>query len=186
MKFEADIIEFLQANASVGFIKLFQFITLFGSLLGAFIVFFILFFTKRNLSYAFLATYIVAVVFNKVLKAIIMRDRPFETYDTIANYDDVSGYSMPSGHSQSAGVLATFIFYLILTVSTKKSTKILGFISCLLYVVLIAFSRMVLGAHYLSDTIVGIMVGILFAIFGILIYNKVIKKKKDKSIRLRE
>ena len=115
MKFEADIIEFLQTNASVGFIRLFQIITLFGSILGAIIVFVILFFKKRSFSYAFLITFIVASVINKILKAIIMRDRPFVTYETIINYGDASGYSMPSGHSLSAGVFAPFLFCLFLT-----------------------------------------------------------------------
>ena len=181
MKFEADIIEFLQTNASVGFIRLFQIITLFGSILGAIIVFFILFFKKRSFSYAFLITFIVASVINKILKAIIMRDRPFVTYETIINYGDASGYSMPSGHSLSAGVFATFIFYLILTSSKHLSTKILGGISCTLFAVLVAFSRMVLGVHYLTDTIVGIILGILFAIIGIIIYNNIVKKKKGRK-----
>ena len=177
MKFEADIIEFLQANASVGFIKLFQIITLFGSILGALVVFVILFIKKRSLSYAFVVTFVFATIINKILKSIIMRDRPFESYQTIMNYGDAGGYSMPSGHSLSAGLYATFIFYLILISSKNLWTKILGGISCFLFTVLIAFSRMVLGVHYLTDTITGIILGILFAIIAIIIYNNIVKKK---------
>ncbi len=186
MKFEADIIEFFQNNTSIGFIKLFQFLTLLGGLLGALIVFFILFFKKRSLSYAFLITFIIASIFNKVLKAIIMRDRPFEVYDYIENYGNEGGYSMPSGHSLSAAIFASFIFYLIIISSRQKSTKILGGISCFLFVVLIALSRMVLGVHFLTDTLAGIIVGILFAIIGIIIYNYIIRKLRLNIKRSKE
>ena len=37
---------------------------------------------------------------------------------------------------------------------------------------------MVLGAHYLSDTLVGIAVGIFFACLGLLVYHKYVRKIK--------
>lgn len=181
MKFEADIINFLQTNASIGWITLFQLITTLGSYLGFLIVFCILFFKNRKLSYTFVATFIVASVFNHFLKAVIMRDRPFVTYPSIINYGGEDGYSMPSGHSMCGALFATFIFYLILKSHSTKGTKALGGICCALFAILIAYSRMVLGVHYLTDTIAGIFEGILFAIIGIYVYNLIVKKSKKNA-----
>ena len=48
----------------------------------------------------------------------------------------------------------------------------------LLFCLLIALSRMVLGVHYLTDTLAGIIIGIIFAIGIILLYNMLRKKSK--------
>ena len=179
---ESSIIEFLQTNASTNWITLFQIITLFGSYLGFIIVFIVLFFRERKLSYAFVITFVIASVFNKILKIIIARDRPFVDNYEILNLGGADGYSMPSGHSLCAGIYATYIFYLIMIYSRFKSTKIFGGIFCSLFVILIAYSRMVLGVHYLSDTIVGASLGIIFSIISIIIYKKLINKKVKKKI----
>ncbi len=173
--FEVNIIEFLQTNASIGWLSLFQFITTLGSYLGLFIVFAILFVRQRKLSFAFAVTFIIASVSNQLLKLIIARDRPFVNNPQIINYGGEDGYSMPSGHSLNSAVIATFLFYSILTTSKYKTTKILGGTFCVLFPFLIAYSRMVLGVHYLSDTLVGITLGVFFAIIGILIYKRILK-----------
>lgn len=175
---EADIIRFLQKNASVGWISLFQFITLFGSYLGFVIVFVVLFIRQRRLSYCFALTFVIASLINQVLKVLIMRERPFVTYNDIINYGGEDGYSMPSGHSLCAGMFATFLFYNILTTTKFKSTKIIGGIFCIIFPIMIAYSRMVLGAHYLSDTLVGISLGIVFALIGIYLYCLITKQIK--------
>ncbi len=179
MDFEIKLIEFLQTNATVGWITFFQIVTMFGSYLGFFIVFVILFLKKRSLSYAFAISFAVASVLNFCLKQIIARERPFVNNDTILNLGNEDGYSMPSGHSMCAGLFATFLFYLILKISQSKITKVLGAITLILFPMLIALSRMVLGVHYLTDTIVGIIVGIIFAIIAIMLYNVIMKKIKS-------
>ncbi len=176
-EFETNLIEFLQTNASIGWISLFQFITMLGSYLGFIIVFAILFIKQRKLSYVFAVTFVVASVFNQLLKLIIARDRPFVNNPQILNYGGESGYSMPSGHSLCGGLFATFLFYNILTTSKYKTTKILGGIFCVLFPFLIAYSRMVLGVHYLSDTLVGIALGVIFAVLGIYLYRYYMKRR---------
>lgn len=178
---EAEIIRFLQANASVGWITLFQFVTLFGSYLGFIIVFAILFIRQRKLSLTFAVTFVIASLINQVLKHLIMRDRPFVTNSDIINYGNEDGYSMPSGHSLCGALYATFIFYHILSTSRHTSTKVLGGIFCFIFPFLIAYSRMVLGAHYLSDTLVGIALGVAFAVIAIVLYRIYIKKSKPSE-----
>ena len=177
MEFEADIIKFLQINAGSGWITVFQIITMFGSYLGFLLAFIIIMIKNQKLSYAFAITFAVASLLNAGLKLIIARPRPYETYSFISNFDDAGGFSMPSGHSLSAGLFATFLVYHLWTQKKDTLTRTLGTICLSLFPVVIGFSRMILGVHYLTDVIAGIFIGIMFAIVAIWVYNRVIKRK---------
>jgi len=179
MKFEADIIRFLQANASVGWINFFQFVTMLGSYLGFFIVFIIIFIKNKRLSFFFAVSFAVACVGNLILKQLIQKDRPFITYVDIHNYGNEDGFSMPSGHSVCAGLFATFLIYHLFSQTKDRWTRGLGATCFGLFPILIAFSRMILGVHYLSDVILGIIIGIIVAIIGIYVYN--ISKRKSRK-----
>ena len=119
-----------------------------------------------------------AAVFNHFLKGIIGRSRPFDTYSDIINYGNEDGYSLPSGHSMCAAIYATFLVYNLFKNTKSKLTRTLGTCAYGSLMLLVAFSRMVLGVHYLTDVIAGIILGILFALIGIIVYNVVGKKIK--------
>lgn len=106
-----------------------------------------------------------ALIGNIILKDLIARPRPL----TVAPYTDwwhavgspgEDGFSFPSGHvtAAAAGITA-------LCLSVKKKTMLLGYI----YVVLMAFSRCYLMAHYPSDTFAGIMIGAASAVIAFFI-----------------
>ena len=171
MKFEADIINFLQTNISTSWITFFQIITMFGSYLGFFISFIIIFVKNKKLSLFFAVTFVLGSLINQFLKFMISRDRPFVTYDYIENYGKEDGSSFPSGHSVCGGMFASFLCYHLFCQCKDRWTRGLGCSAFALMAGLIAFSRMVLGVHYISDVIVGIILGILFAILGIWLYN---------------
>lgn len=88
-----------------------------------------------------------------VIKNIIARERPF-----IANNLDILikapiGYSMPSGHSASSFVMAgMFLLY-------KQKGRFL----VLFLAMIIAYSRVYLHVHYMSDILVGAFVGLSIA-----------------------
>lgn len=171
MKYEADIINFLQCNASTGWITFFQIITLFGSYLGFLISFIIIFIKNKKLGVFFAFTFAIGSILNHLIKHIICRDRPFITYDFIENYGNEDGYSFPSGHSVCGGMFATFLIYHLFMQTKDKWSRSFGVISLVLFSCLIGFSRLILGAHYLTDVIAGIILGIIFAIIGIWLYN---------------
>lgn len=181
MKFEADIIGFLQGNIGAGWITFFQIITMLGSYLGIFITFVILFVKNRKVGGVFLIAVFATLLFNYILKSIVGRSRPFEDYASIVNYGNEDGYSMPSGHCVCAAVISVFLFYSILTSTKRLSTKILAGIDGILFIALIALSRMVLGVHYLTDTLVGTIIGIIFAIVAIFVYNMLRKKSNRQN-----
>ena len=68
--------------------------------------------------------------------------------------------SFPSGHSADAFVSGVFLYYL-LKYSKYSKYRFLP----LAYALLIAFSRVVVSAHYLSDAVAGMAIGILGAYF---------------------
>lgn len=181
MGFEYDIIRFLQTNATTGWITFFQAVTMLGSYLGFLITFIIVFAKNKKLSLVLAITFAVGSVINHFLKAIVGRARPFDTYSDIINYGNEDGLSFPSGHSLCAGMFATFLFYTLLKSTKNKWTITLGVVSLTLLTLLIAMSRMVLGVHYLTDTIMGIFLGILFAFMGILLYNGIVKNTNKRN-----
>lgn len=181
MGFEYDIIKFLQASATPNWITFFQIVTMLGSYLGFLITFIIVFAKNKKLSLALAITFIVSAIINHLLKSIVSRARPFDTYTDIINYGDEDGYSFPSGHSVCAGIFATFLFYTLISSTRNKWTIALVTISISLVAMLVALSRMFLGVHYLTDTIAGIFFGVLFAFVGILLYNILVKKWKRKK-----
>ena len=183
MEFEADLIKFFQTNATGGWVTFFQGVTMLGSYLGFLATFIIIFVKNKKLSFVFALTFAIASGVNFLLKMLIARQRPFDSYDFIKNLGGEDGYSMPSGHSMCSALFATFLIYHLYKIRKDRATKIWGTICLSLFPALIALSRMVLGVHYLTDTIVGIIVGIMFAFLGIWVYNVVEKKKAKEENR---
>jgi len=110
-----------------------------------------------------LATMLICYAFNDLLlKVLVGRVRPYETISELTLLTFTPGSSsFPSGHACSS-FAASFIL-----------TKFLGKKGALFYIlaVLIAVSRVYVGAHYLSDVVAGSIVGtigasIIFMIAG--------------------
>ncbi len=98
---------------------------------------------------ALAASVVGGMLLNKLLKYIFHRARP--------HFDDpiltLTSYSFPSGHTMMAtvlyGVVATYLF----TKTPDWRWRILIILSASLLIALVAFSRIYLGAHYLSDVL---------------------------------
>lgn len=84
---------------------------------------------------------------NLHLKGIFMQCRPM----SVAWLEASSGYSFPSGHSQASSVLFGSIAQVV------KQRWVMVLLITLPF--LIAFSRTYLGAHYLHDVVVGLLIG---------------------------
>ena len=103
-----------------------------------------------------------ASALNTVIKAALHRPRPGELF-----YSGWSAFSFPSGHSTVNVVLYGFLTFLIARELRPawRLPVILG-VACL--ILLIAFSRLYLGAHWLSDVIGGLAFGTAWlALLGI-------------------
>ncbi|MCI8388695.1 MAG: phosphatase PAP2 family protein [Clostridiales bacterium] len=71
-------------------------------------------------------------------------------------------FSFPSGHTANAAVIFTAIYYLDFLPEKHKKLKPIIYLMLVLWILLLAFSRVAVGAHYLSDVLFG--AAITFAI----------------------
>ena len=176
MEFEYDIIKFFQSNATPGWLTFFQCVTMLGSFLGFFITLIIIVIKNRKQTISLIVAFALGSLINHILKALIRRSRPFDSYVDIINYDSESGFSMPSGHSLCAGIFATYLIYTLFISTRDKWARVTGTVAISLFPCLVILSRMFLGAHYLTDTIAGLALGVIFAIITIVVNNIIIKK----------
>lgn len=95
---------------------------------------------------------------NWLIKLAIHRPRPNSGLIQILAYE--GGYSFPSGHVTFYTVFFGFLF-LVLFFTTKINRVIREFIQtlCLILIVLVSFSRIYLGVHWLSDTLGSYLLG---------------------------
>ena len=68
-------------------------------------------------------------------------------------------FSYPSGHAAASTVFYGALFALVSTRVRSPALRLLAAVAGALMVVLVCFSRVYLGAHYLSDVIAGVAVG---------------------------
>lgn len=100
------------------------------------------------------------VLSNLLLKNIIERARPFDALDglsIIALTTPPSGFSFPSGHASAS--IAAAVACLRASKNTTLPRCVL--VSAVIFAVLIAFSRIYLHVHYLTDVLGGIAIGTL-------------------------
>ncbi len=89
------------------------------------------------------------MLLNKLLKFAFQRPRPFFA-DPILTLTD---YSFPSGHTMMATALYGVLAAYLLTRSTDWRWRVLIVVAAALMIGLVAFSRIYLGVHYLSDVL---------------------------------
>ena len=97
-----------------------------------------------------------AVFCSGILKNVFRRIRPFDVNTTIpVLITKPRDFSFPSGHTSASFAAATALYL-------AKERKL--FIPTLVLACLIAFSRMYLYVHYLTDILGGLLIGIASAV----------------------
>jgi undecaprenyl-diphosphatase len=119
-----------------------------------------------------------AILFNTasttVLKNVVKRERPYNTYTGIFPDKIESDYAFPSGHTSSAFATATS-----LAITTKKWYVA---VPAFAWSASVGYSRIYLGQHYPSDVIMGAIVGTSSAIICHWASKQLVKRKKTKTI----
>jgi membrane-associated phospholipid phosphatase len=75
------------------------------------------------------------------------------------------GYSFPSGHTMAATLLYGVIVVFAVIALKSWRWRVLTVISAIVMILLVGFSRMYLGAHYLSDVLGAIAAGLAWLVF---------------------
>lgn len=103
-----------------------------------------------------------------LIKHDVGRGRPAAS-DFLLGPDDA--LSFPSGHTFGAGVFLCVLSYLLVTArgtrTSKLSTSVLGFAAAAIGTLVVAFSRLYLGYHWLTDVLASM--GLAIAVTGIVI-----------------
>ena len=155
-------------------VEIMKIITFFGGAVGVPIITIILFIilllkNKKRDAFGLVIVVVSVTIINFIIKIIIARNRP--------NYILISEtlYSFPSGHAMGSTALYGYLIYMIIksTLNTRNKA-ILTSLLCIL-IISIGISRIILGAHYFSDIIGGIILSIII----IIIYHEIDKSLKN-------
>lgn len=131
---------------------------------------------KKNLEAAVYPTYVLLVfLLNEGIKDIVKRPRP-----GIIRLVSAGGYSFPSGHAMISMGSMLFLMYLIIIHINKKRLSIILRIILILYTVVLGFSRVYVGVHYISDVIGGWLFASAYAGIGIQIYDFIAKRVRGE------
>jgi len=120
---------------------------------------------KRHYAYAVgLATSVTASglgIF--ILKGLIERTRPATVYQAYTE----AWYSFPSAHTALAAALYGFLIYIVWRLSPSFALRIATLGIGVVMVGAIAISRLYLGVHFLTDVVVGLLLGVACVWLGV-------------------
>lgn len=112
--------------------------------------------TRRAGVLCFLALALYSLIGSGIIKPLVARARPFEALDLVPLLPHPGGYSFPSGHAGSSFATATAFWFSYRGWPGKLAL-------CL--ALMIALTRVLLLAHYLTDILAGALLGIACALF---------------------
>lgn len=108
---------------------------------------------------------VLALVLCTVIKFEVSRSRP-PSSDFLLGPDDA--LSFPSGHTLGAGIFALVLTYLLVSRSGTRTTAVLAFVGAALFGLLVAFSRLYLGYHWLTDVVASL--GLALGVTGLAVF----------------
>ena len=100
-----------------------------------------------------------------VIKMIVQRARPSSELLTIATH------SFPSGHATMATAMSLAVYLIFVKRVHSIGFQTVLLIGCIVWPVIIAFSRVYLNVHWLSDVIAGIGLGLFWVTLIVLIFR---------------
>ncbi len=99
------------------------------------------------------------------IKMIVQRARP--SSDILA----ITTHSFPSGHATMATAMSLAVYFIFAKRVHSIGLQLVLLIGCIVWPVIIAFSRVYLNVHWLSDVIAGIGLGLFWVTLIVLIFR---------------
>lgn len=169
-RWDVEFARWLHEHASHPLVRAFDIITLGGNAVVLFVVvvatgFVLLRRARPNEAAVIALAFAGSFLLNGLLKLIFHRSRPelsFVHLDT---------YSFPSGHAAVSTATFTTIAYLLCRRTSSWRARGLYALGAAVAIALVGFSRLYLGAHYLSDVLAGISFGFAWAMLSLLVYT---------------
>ena len=123
------------------------------------------------------ATILLNTASTTLLKNVVKRERPYNTYTGIFPDKIESDFAFPSGHTSSAFATATS-----LAIATKKWYVA---VPAFAWSAGVGYSRIYVGQHYPSDVIMGALVGSSSALICHWATKQLAKRKKIKTPQIK-
>ena len=118
------------------------------------------------------------MLLNEWLKLAVHRQRPFVE----GPFVDWSGYSFASGHTIGATLLYGQLLLFVLPVIKARHWRLLCTFSAISLVLLVGFSRIALGAHFLSDVLAAIFFGIVWLMLCMVLRKPIWRRNLQPEI----
>ncbi len=161
-----EVAGWFHAHLTQTFVSVLRAFTEFGSgeWIGLILFAVVLFFVWKRW-WPFLVTLVVAVpggmLLNEWVKVFVHRQRPFVD----GPFVDWSGYSFASCHTIGATLLYGQLLLFILPALKARHWRLLSVFSAVSLIALVGFSRIALGAHFLTDVLAAVFFGIIWLTF---------------------
>ncbi len=160
VRFDRALDDYLHARATPPLTTFFLIVTAFGSvevivLLGVVMATFLAWGRRWLFLGSWLAAVAGSAVLNQLLKGLFARPRPHFEHPLLVE----TSYSFPSGHAMESFVVYGMLAYFAVLALRTWESRVGVVLGAALLVVLIGFSRMYLGVHYLSDVLAGYAAG---------------------------
>jgi membrane-associated phospholipid phosphatase len=114
-----------------------------------------------------LSTILVAWGLSNLLKEVVRRARPVLDQPV----ETVAGYSFPSGHAANTAAMTTALVVLVWPSLRSRAMRVTAVASAAVLTVATAVDRVMLGVHYPSDVVAGILFGVGFVLASHLAYK---------------
>lgn len=97
-----------------------------------------------------------------VLKNSFRRNRPAAALENfVSTIIPADQFSFPSGHTSAAFMMSTLIYYFVQPISDLPLILLFGWATC------VGFSRVILGVHFPTDTLMGALLGVTTALLSL-------------------
>lgn len=189
--YDSTIVEWTERVATDFLIAFMEAMSIVGSsevilLLTGIIALILLF--KRNWYFLlfFLTVSVGGVVLNYLLKMLFQRERPGGEVSHIEVFNfslEIPSYSYPSGHMMRVTILFVFLLYVSFRYIQKTQLKWLAYVVSVAVLVGVAFSRLFLEVHFLSDILGAVTISIAWFCLVLLIFKKHEKRKHVSYLR---
>src|SRR5438034_3326552 len=118
------------------------------------------------------------MLLNEWLKLLVHRHRPFVE----GPFVDWSGYSFASGHTIGATLLYGQLLLFLLPLLKGRHVRIVCVFGAVSLVLLVGFSRVALGAHFLTDVLAAIIFGILWLMLCMVLGKPLQRSRSGSSV----
>lgn len=176
--FDINISRFVQKSQHPTLDSIMIFVSAFGNVSVAFVCMLITALIFWIFKYKREALFVMAISFTGVitfsLKRLFSRPRPTDEYVTLI--ESYKNHSFPSGHTLSYIVFFGFLIFLMQQLKDIP-TYLRNIISIFSYFMFIVgpISRIYLGAHWFTDILGGVLIGLIYLLYLNYYYKKAVR-----------